>query len=122
MSDPPEPLELSSADRVVPGARGSYVWDGIAVDREARLPDDATVVDPGETITFHGELPHSLHLTVYAESAVHTRTMAATTSTPLQSSQPIWIVSLPSSRFLIAVSRTWDDDHSVVDYFTLAVE
>lgn len=122
MSDPPKPLELSGAKRVIEGVRGSSVWDGMAVDRQALLPDDAIVVNPGERITFRGELPDALHLTIYEEAAVRSRTMAATGSTPLSASKPTWVVSPSSGRFLAAVSRTWDDDHSVVDYFALIVE
>ena len=103
------------------GVRGSTVWDGRAVDRIPELPDIVVAVAAGESVEFTGDLPQDVYVTAYAESAVLDGTLAATAGGPLDASGGRWAVELPPGRYLVAVSRTWDDDHSVVDYFAVDV-
>lgn len=121
MGAEPRPLELELDGRTVAGVRGSTVWDGRAVDRVPELPDIVVPVAAGGSVTFVGDLPQDVFVTAYAESAVLDGTLAATAGGPLDSSGGQWVVDLPSGRYLVAVSRTWDDDHSVVDYFAVDV-
>ncbi len=121
MEAEPRALELELEGRTVTGVRGSTVWDGRAVDRIPELPDIVVPVAAGASVTFSGDLPQDVFVTAYAESAVLDGTLAATTGGPLDSSGGQWLVDLPPGRYLVAVSRTWDDDHSVVDYFAVDV-
>jgi hypothetical protein len=119
----PPPIRLVVDDREVVGVEGSIVWGQLAIDRLAALPPTVVPVVEGSRVEFalEGDAPREVFLTAYAESAVTDRSLAATRGTALDVDAPAWDVNLPPGRYLLALARTWDDDHSVVHYFAVQI-
>lgn len=119
----PPVASASVRDEEVAAVEGSAVWDGLAIDRLATVPDDALTVRAGEEVRFHeaGPPAEDVTATVYTAASISDLTLEAITVVTLEPDAPVLRVDLPVGDYVVAFSRTWDDDHSTVGYVRLVV-